>query len=216
MITVVAADDHRIVLEGIAFVLRAERDIRLVARCVDGHEALAAVRRLGPDVLLLDLRMPGQDGLRVLSELRREKSSCRVVVLTASLGEGEALDAVRLGARAVLLKQDAPHVLVRCVREVAGGRRWAGNRPLPATVPAGGTERAAAVLSPREVEVARLVAEGRRNREIAQTLAITEGTVKVHLHHAYERLGLSNRVELALWLQGREPASGDEATRGEA
>ena len=207
MISVAVADDHPIVLEGLAAVLRAERDIRLVARCVDGNEALAAVRRLGPDVLLLDLRMPGRDGLSVLSELRREKDSCRVIVLTATLGEGEALDAVRLGARAVLLKQDAASVLVQCIRDVARGRRWAGDRPLPAT-PASGTDRAAAILSPREVEVARLVAEGRRNREIAQTLSVTEGTVKIHLHHAYERLGLSNRVELALWLQDRDPAPG--------
>ncbi len=188
-------------LEGLTAVLQSEPEFRILARCVDGDEALAAVARHGPDVLLLDLKMPGKDGLAVLAELRRRNDPCRVVVLTANLDETAAFEAIRLGARGILLKEEAANALLRCLREVHAGQRWIGERPLPAALVRPSAAPAGS-LTEREIDIVRSVAGGQRNREIAARLGIREGTVKIHLHNVYEKLGISSRVELALLAQG--------------
>jgi DNA-binding NarL/FixJ family response regulator len=205
-ITLVLADDHPIVLLGLQQLLALEPDFRVLAGCGDGEAALAAVRRHRPDVLLLDLQMPKKDGLAVLRELRESDLATRAVILTASLGAQEVLDAVRLGARGVVLKEMAPDLLVRCIRTVAAGGRWlergAASQALEKLLRReAAASEAAALLTPRELEIVRLVAGGSRNKEIARALAIAEGTVKIHLHNIYQKLAVESRVALTLCAQ---------------
>jgi DNA-binding NarL/FixJ family response regulator len=207
-IHLVLADDHPIVLDGLETLFRLEPDFQVVARCVNGEEALAAVHRHRPDVLILDVRMPRKDGLTVVRELLREKSPTRVVLLAAVLEEEEVLEALRLGVRGMVLKELAPQMVVRCVRKVHAGEQWlekhATSRALDTLLrrEAGGRE-AATMLTPREIEMVGMVARGLRNKEMSERLAISEGTVKIHLHHIYRKLQVENRVDLILYAQSK-------------
>ncbi len=205
-ITLVLADDHPIVLEGLQQLLSLELDFTVLAKCADGEAALAAVRRHRPDILVLDLQMPGTNGLAVLRALQSEALPTRVVVLTASLGADDALEAVRLGARGLVLKELAPHLLVQCIRKVAAGGEWLERGAISKAMDKllrreAAVQAAAGLLTARELEIVRLVAKGRRNKEIARDLAITDGTVKVHLYHVYQKLGVDSRIALTLWAQ---------------
>lgn len=207
-IRLVLADDHPIVLDGLENLFRLEPDFRVVARCVNGEECLAAVRRYAPDVLILDIRMPRYDGLTVLRELNREKSPTKVVLLAAALEEEEVLEALRLGVRGMLLKELAPQMVVQCVRKVHAGGQWvekqAFGRALDTLLRREAGEReAASVLTPREIEMVGMVARGLRNKEMSQRLSISEGTVKIHLHNIYRKLKVENRVELILYAQAK-------------
>lgn len=205
---VVLADDHPIVLDGLETLFRMEQDIQVVARCVNGDEALQAVRQYGPDILILDIRMPGRDGLAVLREMRDEDMPTQVVLLTVALDEEETLEALRLGVRGVVLKEMAPQMLVQCVRKVHAGEQWLERRSVGRALEKllsreAGSREVAGVLTPREIEVVRMVASGSRNKEIADRLSISEGTVKIHLHHIYEKLHLNGRLELARYAQDK-------------
>lgn len=204
--TLVLADDHPIVLDGLEQLFQLEEGLEVVARCRDGEETLQAVRSLAPDVLVLDVRMPGGDGIEVLRALEGEGLATRVVLLTAGLEDEQLLDAIRAGARGVVLKDMAPQLLVEAVRTVLGGGQWLekglGGRALTRLLQRErGLAEAARHLTPRELEIVRMVARGLRNRAIADRLYITEGTVKVHLHNIYEKLGVDGRVELTLYAQ---------------
>ena len=208
-IRLVLVDDHPIVLDGLESLFRLESDIRVVARCVNAEEALTAVSRHRPDVLLLDLRLPRKDGLAVLRELQQKKLSVKVVLLAAVLEEEEVLEAFRLGVRGMVLKEQAPQMVVRCVRRVHAGDQWvekqACTRALRALLDReAGESAAASILTPREIQMVRMVAGGLRNKEMSQRLAISEGTVKIHLHHIYQKLKVENRVQLTLCAQSRK------------
>ncbi len=200
-IRIAVADDHPLVLDGIEQLFRLDHDLQLVASCRNGDEALAAVRELRPDVLVLDLMMPTRDGLGVLHAIHAEKLATRVVILTAVLDDEQLMQAIRLGARGVVLKEMAPQALIAAVREVYRGGEWL-EQGLGARVvrklrdDAAHRGGAASELTPRELEIARMAAAGLRNRAIADKLFISEGTVKVHLHNIYEKLGVKNRFEL--------------------
>lgn len=203
-IRVVVVDDHPIVLEGLERLFRREGDIEIVARCVNAGEALDAVRAHRPDIVVLDLRLPGGHGLDVLDAIRREALPTRAVLLAGSINEDELVEALQLGAQGIVLKEMAPELLVRCLRTVHAGGRWLENdflgRALESLLDREGVARPGRMaLSPREIEIVRLAATGHHNREIADTLHITEGTVKVHLHNVYEKLGIEGRVELTLY-----------------
>jgi DNA-binding NarL/FixJ family response regulator len=205
-IRLVLADDHPLVLAGLENLFRLEQDFQVLASCGDGEQALRAVRELRPDILVLDLRMPGKDGLAVLRALWEEKLPTRVVVLTAALDEDDVVEAVRLGARGMVLKEMAPRLLVDCVRKVHAGEEWlekhSVTRALEKTLKReAGRREVSAVLTPREVELVRLVASGLPNKLIAKQLFISEGTVKVHLHSIYEKLHVSGRMALMLYAQ---------------
>lgn len=200
-IRIVIADDHPFILDGLYHLFRGEADCELVARATNGEEALAAVEKYRPDVLVLDVRMPRMDGIELLRELHRRGTATRIVLLTASLDDGRLLEAFRLGASGLVLKESAPRLLVQSVRQVhAGGESWNG------TAIAGALrmllqrhqafENASATLTPRELEITRMVTQGLRNKEIATRLAITEATVKFHLHSIYEKLHVDGRFAL--------------------
>jgi len=207
-ISIVLADDHPIVLDGLENLFRLEPDFRVVARCVNGEESLDAVRRHRPDVLILDIHMPRDDGISVLRALRREDLPTQVVLLAAVLEEEEVLEALRLGVRGMLLKELAPQMVVRCVRKVHAGEQWIEKQSFGRALDTllrreAGEREAAGVLTPREIEMVRMVARGLRNKEMSERLAITEGTVKIHLHNIYRKLKVENRVELILFAQSK-------------
>lgn len=204
-IRIVVADDHPIVLDGVARLLRAEEEFEVVASARDGEEALRAVRSLVPDILVLDLRMPGKDGLAVLREMAVDRLSTKVVLLTA-VESDEVLVAVRLGVRGVVLKDMALSQIVDSIRAVHAGGRFIGEsiawRARHRSVERdAGNLPATKNLTPRELQVARMVADGLPSKHVAGKLAITEGTAKLHLHHIYSKLNVRGRVALIRYLQ---------------
>jgi len=205
-IRIVIADDHPIVLRGLAGLFEVEADMALMASCVDGDEALAAVRAHKPDVLVLDLKMPGMNGLQVLHEIRREGLDTRVVVLTAEADDDQLLECLRLGVKGFMLKEQASAQLVNCIRRVRAGAQCIdaqlSTRALDTLLRNEAVVHGDAVhLTRREAELVRLVGRGLRNREIAERLSIGEGTVKAHLHNVFRKLGVETRVALALYAQ---------------
>ena len=202
-IRIVIADDHPIVLDGLGQLFNLEADFELIARCADGEEALAAVRRDHPDILVLDIRMPRMTGLQVIREMRREESATRVILLTAALDEEEVYEAVRLGVRGLVLKDMAPKILMQAIREVHAGRDWIEpetmSRAMSRLLKKESGRPASSILTPRETEIVAMVTAGLRNKEIAARLAISEGTVKIHLHSIYEKLQVGGRMELSVY-----------------
>jgi DNA-binding NarL/FixJ family response regulator len=206
-IRLVVADDHPVVLDGLTQVFSFEPDFEVVANARNGDEALEAVRRLVPDIAVLDIRMPGKDGLAVVRELTREKVPTRVVILTAA-GQDDVFDAIRMGVRGVVLKDMAPKLLVHCIREVHAGRRWLEKGYATHAVEKllqreANTRDITKSLTPREMQIAQMMAKGMHNKEIAEKLSIAEGTAKNHLHHVYEKLKVDGRMALMQYLQSR-------------
>jgi DNA-binding NarL/FixJ family response regulator len=203
-IRIALVDDHQIVLHGLEQLFERHDDFTVVAACSDGATAIAAVAERDPDVLVLDLRMPGGSGLDVLRALAGRHEKCRRVLLTAAIRDDEVMEAIKLGVTGLVLKESAPEVLLECVRAVHAGRQWIERdtvtRALQSAV-ARGSGGAAETLTPRELEIVRMVAQGLRNKAIAERLSISEGTVKVHLHNIYEKLGVDGRLELVLCAQ---------------
>lgn len=205
-ITLILADDHPLILDGMENLFRIEKDLRVVARCLDGEETLKAVRKHKPDILILDIRMPGKDGLAVLRAMRKENLPTPVVLLTAVVEEEEVAEAIRLGVRGLVLKELAPKLLVQCIREVNAGGLWLEKHSVSTALERllqreAGRKEAAQVLTPREVEIVRQVAAGLRNAQIATQLFISEGTVKMHLHNIYQKLNVDNRTKLTRYAQ---------------
>ena len=208
MIRLILADDHPIVLDGLVQLFRVEPDFEVVARCRDGEEALREVRAHRPDVLILDVRMPRLDGLEVLRTVRQEGLDTRVVLLTAAVEEEQLVEALRLGVGGVVLKEMAPHLLLEAVREVHSGGSWLDKGSVSRIVTKllhqdEGRKETAQLLTPRELEIVRMVARGLRNRAIAEQLLISEGTVKIHLHNIYQKLAVDGRLELAVYAQAK-------------
>lgn len=202
----VLTDDHPIVLHGLENLLRAEPDLQVVARCASGDETIIAVRRHQPDLLILDMHMPGKDGLAVLRELQRDKLPTKVVLMAERLDDEEVLEAFRLGVEGMLLKELALKMVVQCVRKVLAGELWLEKRAVSRALEVllhreNGEREATALLTPREMEMVRLVALGLGTEEMSSRLAISEGTVKTHLHRVYRKLKVNNRVALTLYAQ---------------
>ena len=200
-IRVIITDDHPLVLNGLEHLLREYQEFEVVQKCSSGTEALAAVRRHRPDILVLDLMMPGMDGLAVARDLHKSGDMPYVVLLTAQLHEDQLIEALHLGVRGFILKEMATKLLVECLRRVHAGGQWlekdAANRAMAKLVrrEAKGRE-VATMLTPREIEVVRMVAKGLTNKEIASELCIADGTVKIHLHNIYEKVKINRRAEL--------------------
>jgi DNA-binding NarL/FixJ family response regulator len=204
-IKILVADDHAIFRDGLRKLLEGARDITIVGEASNGVECVKMLAKLKPDILLLDLRMPEKDGLGVLEEFNFVSTSTRTIVLTAAEDHRDVVRAMRLGARGAVLKQSASDLLVKSIRKVYDGEIWLDNRLTGEVVDAfkksagSGQRSDKPLLSDREKEVVQLVAQGFRNREIGEKLFISEQTVKNHLHNTFDKLGVSDRLELALY-----------------
>ena len=193
-ITVVIADRHPVVLQGLSHVLGAHSDFKIVASCNGGPGCVEAIRNLAPDIAILDGSMPGVTGPEILSIVRAENPSTRFVFFTSSEVERELVMSAAADDYSFISKDVAPEILVQSLRQVARGRRLL---PLPLREQSTITENALAVLTDRERQIMRLVSEGLSNKEIGRRLNITDGTIKVHLHHIFQKLEISNRTLLA-------------------
>ena len=203
-IRLVLADDHPIFLDGLERFFGTELGWEVGVRATSADGALRALDEFRPDVLVLDLAMPGHDGVWVMEQAAARKLPARIVLLTAHVDEQKLIDAVRLNVAGVVLKEMAPRLLVECVRKVHAGEKWLERHSVARAMDRmakreNELQRLARLLTPRELEIVRLAAEGLRNREIADRLTITEGTVKIHLHHIYEKLGVTGRPQLILY-----------------
>jgi two-component system nitrate/nitrite response regulator NarL len=201
---VIISDCHPVVVHGLKSILDATNDFKVLAICYDGTECIRAVRCLSPDIVLLDIHMPGLSGLDVLAAATSEHLPARIVFLTASVEDRDLITATAKGAYGVLLKEAAPEVLVRCLRQVARGQRLL---PIVKGHSARAQEREAndvptdtllmGTLTERQRQVVHLVSEGLSNKELARRLNISDGTIKLHLHHIYQKLAINNRTALA-------------------
>jgi two-component system, NarL family, nitrate/nitrite response regulator NarL len=204
----VLADDHPLLLRGLEQLLAAEPDCEVVAVCSNGKEALEAVRRHEPDILILDSRMPVVGSLEVIRTLARSTSPTRVV-LHAEGSEGRLIrEAVRLGVRGVVLKEMPPALLLQCVRRVHGGEYWLEWRSASQVLEEllrqeQGARDIAGLLTPREQEILHLLCRGLRNKEIAENVSISAATVKAHLRHIYEKLQVKGRLALLRYAEDK-------------
>ncbi len=206
MIRIAIADDHPIFRDGLRKLLALEEDFQVVAEARDGKEVLDILQRDEPDILLLDLKMPGLDGLSTLQRLQAQKTKTRVIVLTASDNEDEYVQAMKFGTSGIVLKQTATELLIKSIRKVYSGEIWLDSRTTAAVMrqfaspaDAAAKDRERSPLSQREREIVVLVAQGFKNKEIAERMFISEQTVKNHLHNIFDKLGVSDRLELALY-----------------
>jgi two-component system nitrate/nitrite response regulator NarL len=203
-ITLVMIDDHPVVLEGLEQLLNLEPDFKVIAKCTTVAAGIRAIESQRPDVVILDLRLRNEDGFGVLRHLG-SRASPKVVVLTASEDPEDLLEAARLGARGVVLKAVAPRTLERCIRTVHAGGEWLtveGENLADRLAQRRSTETVMAQkLTTRELEVVRLLASHHDNEDIARRLDLSTGTVKIHVHHVYQKLGLSGREDLQKYLK---------------
>jgi two-component system, NarL family, nitrate/nitrite response regulator NarL len=200
-ISIVVADDHPVVLHGVAGILRIQEDMNILAACSDGASAANAIRQFAPDVAVLDIAMPDVSGLNVLSSVIASGLDTKVVFLTALATDDQILTAIANGAKGIVLKDAAFESLVACVREVAAGRQWFPVDLVETALRRDTQQRAESRrfvqrLTEREQEIVLLVAEGLSNKEIARRINLTEGTIKIHLHNIYDKLEVPNRTAL--------------------
>lgn len=197
MTTVVVADDHELVRRGLRLLIEAEPDLSVVGEAEDGLAAIEAVERLRPDILLLDLRMPRMDGIEACARVRESCPDTRVVVLTSFDDEQDVIAALRAGASSYILKDTSPDSLVQSLRGVASGSTVLDPSITSQLLTAHAERRdpAAELLSTREREVLAHMAAGLKNREIAQTMWISENTVKTHVAHVISKLGQRDRTQ---------------------
>jgi DNA-binding NarL/FixJ family response regulator len=188
---VLVVDDHALFRTGVANIINQEGDLRVVAEAGNGVEAVAAYERHHPDVTLLDLRMPVMDGVEVVRQIRARDPRARVIVLTTYDTDDEIARALKAGAKAYVLKDVSAEDLIGCIRNVLAGKIYLA--PAAAAKLAEGV--AHVQLTPRELATLRLTADGKANKEIANELGISERTVKTHLGHLFEKLGVSSRTE---------------------
>jgi DNA-binding NarL/FixJ family response regulator len=197
LISVVVADDHPIVLDGLVGVFRMHRDLNVVAACSEGLAAVQAIHEFRPDVAVLDVAMPGMSGLDILSIISSHAYETKVIFLTAFVSDRQLLTAIAHGARGLVLKDAAADNIVNCVRNVAAGQKW-----IPTNIVRAALEREEGrrdlieKLTIRERQIILLISEGVSNKEIGRQLNLAEGTVKAHLHHIYSKLEVANRTAL--------------------
>jgi two-component system, NarL family, nitrate/nitrite response regulator NarL len=209
-VRIVIADDHPIFRDGLRRLLEAESDLKVIGEACDGTEAVKLAQQLKPDILLLDLAMPRQPGLEALRELSTSSgsNSVRVILLTAAAEKKQIVEALQLGARGVVLKDSATQLLLKSIHTVMAGEYWVGRESvsnlvqyLRTLVQSSGEDARQKKfgLTPRELEIVSAVVAGYSNKEIAGYFKISEDTVKHHLSNIFDKLGVSTRLELALF-----------------
>jgi DNA-binding NarL/FixJ family response regulator len=211
-IRIAIADDHPIFRDGLCRLLSLEEDFVVVAQADDGLQVLEVLRQYEPDILLLDLNMPGLSGLDTLQRLQAANTKTRVILVTASDSQNEFVHALKLGSCGIVQKQTATELLVDSIRRVHAGELWMDSRTTAAVIqrfvspgdlpsPASSAaqpDQNRSLLSPREREIVNLTAQGFKNSDMAAKLSLSEQTVKNHLHNIFDKLGVSDRLELAL------------------
>lgn len=197
-IRVLLADDHTVLRAGTRRILEDERDIEVAAEASNGNEAIDLAERTQPDVVLLDISMPTCDGIEAFPMLRQVAPHARILVLTAHAELAYVRAFARLGAAGFLLKSSAPHELVEAIRRVHAGE---SNFAVPVNGRPTAADRGTASLTPREREIIRLVASGQTNREAAEALHVSEGTIEFHLRNIYAKLGATVRTDAVLIAQ---------------
>jgi len=211
-IRVLIADGQPIVLEGLRFVLGQHSTIQVVGEAVDGMEVIDKAVHLDPDIVLMDLKLPRVDGLTVLRSIQTRAPRTKVMIFAAGENKDEFVEAMKLGCSGVLLKDGPVALIEKSLQKVQAGEIWldsnttaavirqfASPTDFPATHTNGKPNRERAQLSQREREIIVLIAQGYKNKEIAEKMFITEQTVKNHLHNVFDKLGVSDRLELALY-----------------
>lgn len=194
---ILLADDHPMIRAAIDVLLR-DTGYEVVGMAGTGEAALEALEQIQPDILLLDIQMPGGSGLDVLRQLRADKSPVKVILLTAAVDDSALLEAKALKVRGIVLKNSDPAYLLECLDSVSAGRMWIDPELAKRSRKLASSSSASLQLAPRERQLIAFVRRGLRNREIAEQLGVTEGTVKAYLHAIFEKLGVSNRTELAI------------------
>ncbi len=209
-VRLVIADDHPIFRDGLRRLLEAEADLKVLGEASDGAEAVKMARHLKPDILLLDLLMPKHPGLEALRELSMPANAIpvRVILLTAAAEKAQIVEALQLGARGVVLKDSATQLLLKAIHTVMAGEYWVGRESVSnlvqylRTLMQSSHDEARQKkfgLTPREIEIVSAVVAGYSNKEIAEYFKISEDTVKHHLSNIFDKLGVSTRLELALF-----------------
>jgi DNA-binding NarL/FixJ family response regulator len=209
-IRIVIADDHPIFRDGLRRLLEAESGLKVIGEACDGAEAVQLARQLKPDILLLDLAMPRHPGLEALREMSTGsgQNAVRVILLTAAAEKNQIVEALQLGARGVVMKDSATQLLLKSIHTVMSGEYWVGRESvsnlvqyLRTLVQSSGEEARQKKfgLTPRELEIVSAVVAGYSNKEIAEYFKISEDTVKHHLSNIFDKLGVSTRLELALF-----------------
>jgi two-component system, NarL family, nitrate/nitrite response regulator NarL len=210
-VSIVIAADYPVVLCGLNTILRAENDFTVVASCCDIASCIEAIRDLSPNLALLDVSLPGQSGPQILAAIKSDNLYTRVVFLSASSETSDGVQSIVRRACGVIPRDSAPNILLRFLRRVSSGLELS---PISESSnkrghgPGHSTEPPSTVLTERERQIMHLVSTGQSNKEIGRQLNLTEGTVKVHLHHMFQKLAVHNRTELAVLAtpSTREPA----------
>lgn len=208
-IRILLADDHLVVRKGLRVFLSTRQELEIVGEAADGHEAVNLAVSLQPDIILMDLKMPGLDGIAATQQLRAMQPGIKVIVLTSFSDEDYVLPAIRAGVKGFLLKDVEPDELVRAIRRIHEGKVELHPDAAEHLVKLYNDEEPVETkrqplnpldhLTPRELEVLQLIAKARSNKEIADTLVITEKTVKTHVSHILDKLGLADRTQAAVY-----------------
>lgn len=206
-VRILLADDHTIFRDGLRKLLEAEPDLEIVGEAGDGADAITMVQQVKPDLLLLDLAMPRVPGLEALREVIALKTPVKTILLTAAIEKKQIIEALQVGARGVVLKEAATQMLIRAIRTVMTGQYWVGREAVAdlatylkhqiASQPA--PKAKSYGLTRREIEILGTIVGGLSNKEIAQKFSLSEDTVKHHLTNIFDKVGVSSRLELALF-----------------
>jgi DNA-binding NarL/FixJ family response regulator len=205
MIRLIVADDHPLVLRGIEG-LFDQAEFQVEGLCGEGLAAMKLIEQGACDVAVLDIHMPGMSGIEILKAVRRRDLPVKIVLLTSNIDDEDLVQVIRSGVDGLVLKEAAAEVLVACVRSVSDGSSWVDRDAMARALQlfsSGSPQSGGSKLTDRETEVARYVASGLRNKEIAARANISQGTVKMHLHNIYEKIGVSSRTELALYVRDK-------------